>query len=85
MMPIAWFYVVLVSVLWCLLFVVELRRRERRKVRGCFRLVPVSADKLWSMMVMYPQLEVIELVPSSPSLNTAAGILLPAPHPNIPL
>ncbi len=69
MMPIAWFYVVLVSALWCVLFVVELRRRKRRKIRGCFRLVPISADKLWSMMVMYPQLEVIELEPSHPSSN----------------
>lgn len=71
MMPIAWFYVVLVCVLWCLLLYVEVRRRERRKVRGCFRLVPISADKLWSMIVMYPQLEIIELEPLKPSLDSA--------------
>jgi hypothetical protein len=65
MMPIVWFYVALVLVLWALLAYVEVKRRGRRKVRGCLELEIISADKLWSMMVIDPQLVVIELQPGA--------------------
>jgi hypothetical protein len=65
MMPIVWFYVALVLVLWLLLAYVEMQRRERRKVRGCLELDVISADKLWSLMVMEPLLVVVELRPDT--------------------
>jgi hypothetical protein len=65
MMPIVWFYVALVLVLWLLLAYVEMQRREHRKVRGCLELDVISADKLWSLMVMEPLLVVVELRPDT--------------------
>jgi hypothetical protein len=61
MMPIVWFYIALVLVLWGLLAYVELQHRKRQRVRGCLELDAISADQLWSRMIMDPLLTVIEL------------------------
>ena len=60
-MPIVWFYIFLVLVLWGLLAYVEVQHRKRQKVRGCLELDAISADQLWSRMVMDPLLTVVEV------------------------
>ena len=62
MLPIVWFYIVLVIVSWLVLFFLELRRRARRKVAGCPELVMISAEKLESLAIREPELLLIELI-----------------------
>lgn len=61
MLPLAWFFVVLVVCLYALLLYSELRARARRHVRGCPSLPYISQARLDSFIVIEPDLIIVEL------------------------
>jgi hypothetical protein len=63
MLPIVWFYIALVISLWGLLFYVELRKQARCHVRGCPSLIFISPRRLSSLIIMEPDLKILELAP----------------------
>lgn len=63
MLPIVWFFLVVVSFLWILLLYTELRKRARRHVRGCPALLYISPERLDSLITIEPDLKILELGP----------------------
>jgi hypothetical protein len=63
MLPIVWFFLVVVSFLWILLLYTELRKRARRHVRGCPCLPYISPERLDSLIIIEPDLKILELGP----------------------
>jgi hypothetical protein len=61
MLPIVWFFLVVVSFLWILLLYTELRKRARRHVRGCPSLPYISPERLDSLIIIEPDLKILEL------------------------
>lgn len=61
MLPLAWFYLALVVFLYSLLLFVELRNRAKRHVKGCPSLPYISPEGLDSLLVIEPDVIVVEL------------------------
>ncbi len=61
MLPLAWFYLVLVVFLYGLLFYLELRRRAKRHVKGCPSLPFISPAHLDSLVAIEPDLLIVHL------------------------
>jgi hypothetical protein len=68
MLPLAWFYIALVVLLYSLLLFLELRNRAKRHVKGCPSLPYISPQGLDSLLVIEPDLIVVEL--SSPAASS---------------
>jgi hypothetical protein len=60
-LPLAWFYIALVVFLYSLLLFVELRNRAKRHVKGCPSLPYISPEGLDSLLVIEPDVIVVEL------------------------
>jgi hypothetical protein len=60
-LPLAWFYLALVVFLYSLLLFVELRNRAKRHVKGCPSLPYISPEGLDSLLVIEPDVIVVEL------------------------
>jgi len=60
-LPLAWFYISLVVFLYALLFYLELRARAKRHVRGCPSLPYISPARLDSLIVIEPDLCIVDL------------------------
>jgi hypothetical protein len=60
-LPLAWFYIALMVVSYALLLCQELRSRAKRHVKGCPSLPYISAERLDSLIVIEPDLVIIEL------------------------
>ncbi len=61
MLPLAWFYLALVVFSYSLLLLLELRNRAKRHVKGCPSLPYISPQRLDSLVVIEPDLIVVEL------------------------
>jgi hypothetical protein len=61
MLPIVWFYIAAVSFLLILLLYTELRNQARRHVKGCPSLHYISPERLNSLIIIEPDLEILEL------------------------
>jgi hypothetical protein len=61
MLPIAWFYVILVLCLYALLFYTEMRSRAKRHVKGCPSLPYISRASLDSLIIIEPDLIIVAL------------------------
>jgi hypothetical protein len=61
MLPLAWFCIVAVIFLYGFYFFVELRARARRHVKGCPTLPYICPKRLDSLIVIEPDLLVIEI------------------------
>jgi hypothetical protein len=60
-LPLAWFYLSLVVFLYGLLFYLELRARAKRHVKGCPSLPYISPARLDSLIVIEPDLCIVDL------------------------
>jgi hypothetical protein len=75
MLPIAWFAIVATVLLWILLLYTELRNRAGRHVKGCPSLSYISPQRLNSLIIIEPDLEIVELcVPSGASIPDARPV-----------
>ncbi len=61
MLPIVWIFIALLLFLWILLLYTEGRNRARRHVKGCPTLSYISPERLNSLMITEPDLEILEL------------------------
>jgi len=61
MLPIVWFYIAAVSFMLILLLYTELRNQARRHVKGCSSLHYISPERLNSLIIIEPDLEILEL------------------------
>jgi hypothetical protein len=61
MLPIAWFYVILVLSLYALLVYSEMRARAKRHVKGCPSLPYISRASLDSLIIIEPDLIIVAL------------------------
>ncbi len=61
MLPIVWFYIAAVLFLLVLLLYTELRNRARGHVKGCSSLLLISPERLNSLIIIEPDLQVLEL------------------------
>lgn len=61
MLPIVWFYIAVVSFLCILLLYTESRNRARSHVRGCSSLPYISPERLNSLIIIEPDLQILEL------------------------
>jgi len=61
MLPIVWFYIAVVSFLLILLLYTELRNQARRHVKGCPSLHYISPERLNSLIIIEPDLQILEL------------------------
>ncbi len=61
MLPIVWFYIAVVSFLLILLLYTELRNQARRHVKRCPSLPYISPERLNSLIIIEPDLEILEL------------------------
>lgn len=59
--PLAWFYISVVTFLYALLFYSEMRARAKRHVKGCPSLPYISPVRLGSLITIEPNLFIIEL------------------------
>jgi rhodanese-related sulfurtransferase len=69
-LPLAWFYLALVVFLYSLLLFSELRNRAKRHVKGCPSLPYISSEGLDSLLVIEPDLIVVELTSRTASSET---------------
>jgi hypothetical protein len=60
-LPLAWFYIALVMFMHASLFVVEMRARAKRHVKGCPSLPYISPARLDSLIAIEPDLIIVEL------------------------
>jgi hypothetical protein len=60
-LPLAWFYIALVVFMYASLFVVEMRARAKRHVKGCPSLSYISPARLNSLIAIEPDLFIVEL------------------------
>jgi hypothetical protein len=60
-LPLAWFYIALVVFMYATLFVVEMRARAKRHVKGCASLPYISSARLDSLIAIEPDLFIVEL------------------------
>jgi hypothetical protein len=65
MLSLSWFCLALVAFLYGLLFVVELRARSKRHVKGCPTLPYISSNRLDSLIVIEPDLLIVEVASNS--------------------
>jgi hypothetical protein len=61
MLPIVWFYIVAVTFLLGLLVYTELRKQVRGHVKGCSNLLYISPQRLNSLIIIEPDLKILEL------------------------
>lgn len=61
MLPIVWFYIAAVLFLLVLLLYTELRNRARAHVKGCSSLLFISPERLNSLIIIEPDLKMLEL------------------------
>ena len=61
MLPIVWFYIAAVLFLLVLLLYTELRNRARAHVKGCSSLLFISPARLNSLIIIEPDLKMLEL------------------------
>jgi hypothetical protein len=91
MLPIAWFYVVMVLCLYALLFYSEMRSRAKSHVRGCPSLPYISRASLDSLIIIEPDLIIVGLTdqpgcePAIPdahlvTISTLAAFLAQSPQ-----
>jgi hypothetical protein len=73
-LPIAWFCIALVVFSYALLLYLELRTRAKRHVKGCPSLPYISPERLDSLIVIEPDLIIVEL-----SSRAASGEMLQIP------
>jgi len=69
-LPLAWFYISLVVLLYALLLYLELRARAKRHVRGCPSLPYISPARLDSLIAIEPDLFILELSSRTASRET---------------